>query len=120
MITNAKKITEIAKIVMEEGYDFEYIGLRVQESDYGLSVGQEIEHCSFHWIDGDMTDDEIDGICAVNALAASKRTLGFGAYMGNVVLVLGSNRSEYGEDDGEIILKSSFGQSPIVLDIIRL
>lgn len=114
MVTDAKQITEIAKKVMEQNYDFDHIGLRVQESDHGTSAGEEIEHLSRHWIDGDMTDDEIDGICAIDARSAAKRVLKFGAYMGNVVLVLGSNRRAYGEDDGEIIM-----HNPIVLDIIQ-
>lgn len=120
MLITATQITEIAKNVMNQDYDFDNIGLRIQESDYGLSVGQEIDHCSRHWDDGEMLDEEIDGICAVNAKLASRRTLSFGGYIGNVILVLGSNRSENGEDDGEIILKPSFGSNPIILDIIRL
>jgi hypothetical protein len=120
MITDAKQITDIAKKVIEQDYDYEYIGIRVQESDYGLTVGQEVEHVSRHWVDGNMTDDDVDGICAVSALAASQRVLGFGAYSGNVLLVIGSNRAEYGEDPGEIILKSGWGTNPIILDIIRL
>lgn len=117
---DAKQIKTVAEAVMVRGYDYDFVGLRVQESDYGLAVGQEISHHSCTWIDGEMQDDEIDGVCAVSANLAAKRTLSFGGYIGNVIVVLGSNRADSGEDDGEIILKSSFGQEPTVLDIIRL
>lgn len=119
-LVSAKQINDIAKAVMQQDYDYDYIGLRIQESDYGLTIGQEINHRSRIWDDGDMTGDELDGVCAVDVRAAAKRTLSFGYYSGNVVLVLGSNRRESGEDDGEIILKSSYGQNPVVLDIIRI
>lgn len=118
MIITAEQIHEIAKSVIAKNYDYEYIGLRIQESNYGQEVGDEIEHCSRHWIDGDMTDDEIDGICAVNVAAAAKKVLSFGGYIGTIVIVIGSNRSEYGEDDGEIILQSGWATNPIILDII--
>jgi hypothetical protein len=120
MLITAKQITDIAKSVMEKEYDYGYIGLRIQESDYGLTIGQEIDHCSRHWDDGVMTDDEIDGICTVDAQAASQRVLSFGAYSGDTILVLGSNRSYYGDDDGEIILQSGWGTNPVILDIIKL
>lgn len=120
MIATAAQLHEIAKTVIEQNYEFDNIGLRVQESDYGLTVGQEIDHSSRHWDDGEMTDDEIEGICAVSAKLASRRVLSFGAYSGNVVIVLGSNRAENGDDDGEIILKPAFGSNPVILDIIHL
>ncbi len=113
MITTAQQIHEIAKKLPD--YDYDYVGLRVQESDYDLVVGDKIDHQSNVWIDGDMSEDLIDGICCINADAAAGRILSFGAYMGNVILCLGSNQATRGEDDGELILWDA-----IVLDIIRL
>jgi hypothetical protein len=117
---SAQQIHEIAKIVMSKEYDFGYIGLRIQESTYGQEIGQEIDHHSMNWDDGIMQEDEIDGICAVDASAAAGRVLSFGYYSGDVVIVLGSNNSQYGEDDGEIILKSVYGNRPVILDIIQV
>jgi hypothetical protein len=120
MLITAAQLSEIAKTVVTQDYEFDNIGLRIQESDYGLTIGQEIDHCSRHWDDGEMTDEEIDGICAVDAELAVKYKLSFGGYIGNVILVLGSNCAKSGEDDGEIILESSYGSNPVILDIIRL
>jgi len=113
MITTAKQIHEIAKNLPD--YDYDDVGLRVQESDYGMTVGDKIEYQSNVWIDGEITEDLLDGICCIGAEEAARRILSFGAYMGNIILVLGSNRSECGEDDGELILRDA-----TVLDIIRL
>jgi len=113
MIITAKQIHEIAKNLPD--YDYDDVGLRVQESDYGMTVGDKVDYQSKVWIDGEMTEDLIDGICCIGASEAARRTLSFGAYMGDVIVVLGSNRATNGEDDGELILRDA-----IVLDIIRL
>jgi len=113
MITTAKQIHEIAKTLPD--YDYDNVGLRVQESDYGMIVGDKVSHFSQVWVDGDMTEELLEGICCIGASEAARRTLSFGAYSGNVILVLGSNRADSGEDDGELILWDA-----IILDIIRL
>jgi hypothetical protein len=119
MIT-AKQLQAIAKDVLQKGYEYDSIGLRTQENTYGLSVGDPVNHKSSVWIDGDQTEETLNGICAVSAIQAARRSLNFGAYIGDTVLVIGSNNIEYGEDDGEIILKESCGQKPVILDIIQL
>jgi len=113
MITTAKQIHDIARNL--QTYDYGYVGLRAQESDYGMTVGDKADHQSTLWDDGEMTEDLLDGICCISAREAARRVLSFGAYMGNVIIVLGSNHSEHGEDDGELILRDA-----VVLDIIRL
>ena len=117
-LVSAKEISKIAKDIVARDYDFENIGLRVQESTYGISIGEEIAHRSNHWYDGEMLPETINGICAVSAKQAASINLGFGAYVGNVVFVIGSNSAEFGDDDGEIIMRQSCGQYPVVLDII--
>lgn len=118
-MTTAEQIHEIAKDVMGKGYDFDYIGIRIQEDAYGAQPGREIDHCSHVWDDGEMLDEETNGVCAVSATLAAKKVLGFGAYSGNVILVIGSNSAESGEDDGEIILRDAYGSAPVILDIIH-
>lgn len=117
MIT-ATDIKAIAMQVIDKYEGYEYIGLRVQDSTHGLHVGDEIEHESNVWDDGEMLDETVGGICAVSASLAAEHTLRFGAYPGQVVVVIGANSAEYGNDDGEIILKRSCGEYPVVLDII--
>lgn len=115
MMITAKQISDIAKQVNEQGYDFDYVGLRVQESDFGMAVGMTVEYVSNVWVDGEQTDDCLDGVCAVDAKLAAGYTLGFGAYIGDTIVVLGSNSCTRGEDDGEIIMRL-----PVVIDIIRI
>ena len=47
---------------IKKNSDYEYIGVRVQESEF---VEGEILEPSFVWEDGEMTDEELDGTCAV-------------------------------------------------------
>lgn len=118
MIT-ADDIKRIAMQVAGRYEGYEYIGLRVQESTHGLSVGDEITHESNVWDDGEMLEETVGGICAVSAKLAAQYTLRFGSYPGSVVIVVGANSAEYGNDDGEIIMKWASGEYPIVLDIIN-
>lgn len=81
---------------------FAYLGIRVQEETYGLNVGDKIVHNSSVWVDGVETDEELDGVCATNYNGGVY--LAQNEYFGRYVLLLGDNRAEYGEDDGEIIM----------------
>ena len=110
----SKKVQKIAKAEYPKYVDqYDYIGIRVQEGTYGVQVGQTVSHCSSVWDDGKQTGALLDGICAVNAKIAAQYNLGFGAYSGDTVMILGSNYVSYGEDDSEIIMRN-----PTVLAII--
>ena len=115
----ADEIKRIAAQVAGKHEGYRYIGLRVQNGAHGLNVGDEILHESNVWDDGEMLDETVGGICAVSAKEAAQHTLRFGSYPGSVVIVIGANAAEYGDDDGEIILKWSSGEYPVVLDIIK-
>lgn len=105
-MASMKSIREaLRKIDLDDLTDaYGYAGIRVQEETYGLSVGDTVTHNSKVWIDGDETDEELDGVCAmnINALDAIH-----GAYFGRCVLILGSNSADYGEDAGEIIMQDA-------------
>ena len=47
---------------IKDCYDYGYIGVRVQEDEFVLG---EILDNSFVWVDGEMTDEELNGTCAV-------------------------------------------------------
>lgn len=81
-----------------------YVGIRVQDDAFGMSVGDIADHNSHIWEDGDDTGDELDGICAIsiNNMRYVK-----GEYFGNVVVVLGSNDVDCGEDVGEIVMRNA-------------
>jgi len=113
MASMAKIRKALESIDLEEmGMEYAYIGIRVQEEAYGAKVGEAVDHCSKVWIDGDETDEELDGVCAMNA--SQLGCVGC-EYFGNVVLVLGADRVDYGEDAGEIIM-----QDATILAVIEL
>lgn len=85
---------------IKENAEYEYIGVRVQEEEF---TNGEILDNSFIWIDGEMTDEELDGTCAVNIDDARLAN----NYFGDRVAIIGSNSMEYGEDLGEIILRDA-------------
>lgn len=80
--------------------EYEYIGVRVQENEF---TEGEVLNNSFVWVDGEMTDEELDGTCAVKLEDAELAN----SYFGNHVAIIGSNSMEYGQDLGEIILRDA-------------
>lgn len=83
----------------ELDYEYEFIGLRVQDVPFELG---EISHISHVWDDNEDTGVELDGIC-VTRIA----DLGHELYVGDHVAILVSNYAEGGEDYGELILKDA-------------
>ena len=117
---SATEIHKIAKEIIEKyGDDYDNIGIRIQDSDYGKKAGDTINHISKHWIDGEMTDIDTDGVCAIDAREASERILDFGYYEGSVIIVIESIYSTLGEDDGEIIMRGDYYNQPTILEVIK-
>lgn len=85
---------------IRENAEYEYIGVRVQESEF--SEGEALDN-SFVWVDGKITDEELDGTCAVRLEDAELAN----GYFGDHVAIIGSNNMEYGQDLGEIILRDA-------------
>lgn len=115
-MASMKQIKEIAKTLDIDSMDYMHIGIRVQEDTYGAKIGDKITHCSKVWVDGDETDEELDGVSALDPSLVKyfPKLYDYSAYIGNVVLILGTdNDTEIGEDVGEIIM-----DQPTVLDII--
>lgn len=89
-----------------------YFGLRVV--DETAEEGDQIAP-SRVWVDGEVTDDVLDGASAIhidaehgsleeNIAEALART---GIYCGQYILVIAGNAMSYGEDDGEIIIRDA-------------
>lgn len=95
MIKNIKKISE----EMDLSWEYTYVGVRVQEQEFELGT---IDHLSHIWDDGDDTGVELDGICA-----CMLDRLGCNWYFGDHVAIICGNEAEYGEDDGEIIIRDA-------------
>lgn len=107
-----KEIYEIAQKVKDNN-NFDFIGIRVQEN-FSEKIGDVLSHRSFVWVDGEETKELLNGVCAINA---NKLNFTFGlsngGYSGDMVLILGSNDAERGEDVSEIIMKD-----PVIIDIL--
>ena len=101
-MTKAEAIKSIINRIEEikENSEYEYIGVRVQENE--LTKGESLDN-SFVWVDGEMTDEELGGTCAVKLEDAELAN----GYFGEHVAIIGSNSMEYGQDLGEIILKDA-------------
>ena len=101
MMMNAEMIKNIKKVAEEMGlsWDYEFVGVRVQEQDFELGT---IEHLSHVWDNGDDTGVELDGICV-----CSLDRLGVNNYFGDHIAIICGNEAEYGEDDGELIIRDA-------------
>ena len=95
-------IKNIRSIIDEQEIDtrYGYIGVRIQEQSFELGV---IDHLSHIWDDGDDTEEELNGICAINV-----RDLELACeYYGDHVAIIAGNSATYGEDVGEIIIEDA-------------
>lgn len=105
-MASANKIREIIAGIDVDKLDAEYayVGIRVQEEAFGLSVGDTVWHKSHIWDDGDDTGEELDGVCAMSLAALDDIRC---EYFGETVVILGSDSAEYGEDFGEIVMREA-------------
>lgn len=101
-MTKAEAIKNIINRIeeIEDAYDYGYIGIRVSENEF--TEGEILDN-SFVWVDGKMTDEELDGTCAIMLKDAKLAN----AYLGDHVAIIGGNNMEYGQDLGEIILRDA-------------
>lgn len=101
-MTKREAIESIMNRVEEirENCDYEIIGVRVQENEFAEG---EILDNSFVWIDGEMTDEELDGTCAVKLEDAELAK----GYFGEHVAIIVGESFTYGEDLGEIIIRDA-------------
>ena len=95
MIENIKKIAE----EMDLSWNYEHVGVRVQEQEFELGT---IKHLSHVWDDGDDTGIELDGICVCKL-----DRLGHNNYFGEHIAIICGYEAEYGEDDGELIIRNA-------------
>lgn len=79
---------------------FGVVGVRVQEQPF--TEGEALNN-SFVWIDGDMTDEELNGTCALSLDYADQ----VNSYFGGHVAIIAGNSFEYGADLGEIVIKDA-------------
>lgn len=106
MKVNKEMQIRIDEIANELFYDYEIIGVRVQEEPFELG---EMDHRSHIWVDGDDTGEELNGVCVIKHDALKYAD----DYFGNHIAIVAGNRYTYGEDPGEVIL-----EDPVVVEIL--
>lgn len=106
MKITSKMIERTKELADELFYDYEVVGIRVQEVPFELG---DMEHRSYVWVDGDETDEELNGVCVIKAEFAELASI----YFGDHVAVIAGNSYSYGEDDGEIII-----EDPVVVEVL--
>ena len=113
-----KKVVDIKFIEIDEARALKsaHIGIRFDANEY--KMGDDLEN-SHNWVDGNWTDEELNGTCAVNIAeawsydsldelkeTAIKRLNKNGGYIGYEYIIAGYS-SEIGEDDCEVIIKGA-------------
>lgn len=100
-----QEIKAIAKQFIEENgleWDYTKFGIRTQDVPFELGT---IDHVSMVWDDGDMTDQELDGVCAVELESFGKKYVC--EYLGEHIALIAGNSYEWGYDPGEIIIRDA-------------
>nr|DAL03393.1 MAG TPA: hypothetical protein [Caudoviricetes sp.] len=101
MKMTAEMIQQIKNTVedLDLAWNYEYIGVRVQTRAFELG---EISHLSHVWDNGDDTGVELEGIstCKVDRLGHTE-------YYGDHVAIICGNEADYGEDDGELVIRDA-------------
>lgn len=98
---------EAADLIDDLEWDYEHVGIRIQEEDTE-KVGEIMEHHSRNF-GGDFGDDieeaeELDGASTIEVNSIGQMN-NFGGYSGKVAYILAGNEGEYGYDPGEYIIK---------------
>ena len=109
---------EIAEVIENNKMNYNYFGIRsitknpiTHEYDY-LHLGDEPSY-SYSWDDGNPTDNQLNGTCALNIgidasadeIAAAINELRI--YRPKQIVLLGSNDIEYGQDNHEIVMRGN-------------
>lgn len=101
------EMIEKAIAAIEADETHEIFGIRTQDVPFEMG---EIDHKSLVWIDGEMTDEELDGISATvidtNDIERSLNRHNREGYYGEHIAILAGVYSMSGEDAGEIIMEN--------------
>lgn len=101
---------EIMNLIEENewNYDYDVVAIRTQEVPFELG---EMDHKSLVWVDGEETDEELDGVSATvctNIKAVKEHTgESFGGYCGQYTAIIGGSSYTYGEDVGEVVIEDA-------------
>ena len=100
----SEKLMNIKKELEETGEykGFTYIGIRVQEDEFSLG---ELDHNSRVWVDGEITEEELCGVCALDIRKFDETVKN--CYFGDHMALIASDSAMMGGDDYEIIIENA-------------
>lgn len=125
-----KKITTIEELIeiLESG-EYNYYGLRCATNHDVENIERGYLDCSYNWIDGEKTDEQLNGTCALsvgdflNEKEIMRRYNRLAMYTSqhgtSTILLIADNNQEYGEDENEVILGSN-GYGADVVAIVEI
>lgn len=90
-------IRRVKELADELFYDYEIVGIRVQDVPFSLG---KMEHRSHALIEGEDTGIELPGVSVIRSDEAELAK----DYFGDYVAVVAGNSYTYGEDPGEIVI----------------
>jgi len=102
MLINRRHFEAINLPASAEAYD--YVGYRVVYKDKESYKIGDTPNRSRVWIDGEPTDELLSGASAISIDKLSYTYDGYEGYLGDTILILGSNNAEGGNDPGEIVM----------------
>jgi len=100
---------DIEAIIDEAKRHYEFVGLRTVEDGHDPLEESKV------WIDGEITEDGVGGVCATDVdeftayaqhnMAEKNYRVGF--YFGENTYIVAGNKSSYGDDLGEIVIEDA-------------
>lgn len=93
--------------------DWNCLALRTQ--DYPFTLGASADH-SYQWYEGESTGEALDGLCGTGLWASniSWQSDQETHYQGKHLAIVAGTSAEYGQDEGELVLKD-----PVVIAVLR-
>lgn len=91
-----KVLSKVAELEADDNCLFGHFGVRTQEEPFEMG---RIKHLSHQWVDDEVTDEILDGICTVMPEWYKP-----GTYYGDHVAIIAGNNVDYGQDPGELII----------------
>ncbi len=96
--------TETLNLINELRYENEFVGIRTQ--DETSEVGECCKESNI-WVDGEPTEETLNGTCCTSCRSERDIEKHLKLYYGETVILIGGQRMEYGEDDGEMIIENA-------------
>lgn len=110
-----KTVDEIKSIAKKYQREYEIVAIRTQDTPFELG---SMKHSSLVWVDGEETEEGVNGVCAtdIDSKYIAAHTDGgyrFMKYDGDHVAIIAGNSYSIGNDGGEVVIHDA-----VVVEII--